>query len=117
MILQAARHVNEVLALQAIQDEIGQDVFWDLAEAENTLPFVNYKLTNAGRATKNGLCQYSVEILVYAKTLNKSAEIIDTIEEAISDSTYNWKFRGVEIGYNYSDGREGVAILTYEFKF
>jgi len=38
MILQAAKHVNEVMSLEAITDVIDANVFWDLATQEKELP-------------------------------------------------------------------------------
>ena len=117
MILQTAKHVNEVMSLEGIKDVIDANVFWDLATQDKELPFVNFKLSNTGPVTRDGLAQYAVEIFVYANTLNEGATIVDAIETAINESGYIWKFRGNETGYNYSDGREGLCTINYEFKF
>jgi len=117
MILQAAKHVNEVMSLQAIKDVIETNVFWDLATEEKELPFVNFKLSNTGTLTKDGIAQYAVEMFVFANSLNQGGTIADAIETAIKESSYNWKFKGNETGYNYSDGREGLCTINYEFKF
>ena len=117
MILQAAKHVNEVMSLEAITNVIDANVFWDLATQEKELPFVNFKLSNTGPITKDGSAQYSVDIFVFANSLNQGGTIADAIETAIKESSYNWKFRGNETGYNYSDGREGLCTINYEFKF
>lgn len=117
MIIQAAKHVNEVMSLQAIKEVIEANVFWDLATEEKSLPFVNFKLSNTGPVTKDGIAQYSVDIFVFAKSLNEGGTIADAIETAIKESSYSWKFKGNETGYNYSDGREGLCTINYEFKF
>ena len=68
MIIEAAKHVNEVMSLQAIKDVIETNVFWDLATEEKELPFVNFKLSNTGNLTKDGIAQYAVEMFVFANS-------------------------------------------------
>jgi hypothetical protein len=116
MINKAAKHVNTVMQLLAIKAVIDADVFWDMANQEQKVPFANFKITNQGYITKNKLSQYAVEIFVYDKSLNDATIIADTIIEAIDESEYKWKFRGSESGYNYTDGREALCTLNYEFK-
>ena len=116
MIRAAAEHIVEVMNLAAIQALDAQIVRWDLAEENATPPLVNYKLNVLQRISKDGLYLYAVELYVYGTSLIQSADIADAIITAIYDSSYNWKFRTADSGYNYTDGREALTTITYEFK-
>jgi len=116
MIRKGAEHVNEVMNLSAIQSINANIVNWDLAEENQTLPFVNYKLSILQRTTKDGLANYNVQILAFGNSLTESAEIADEIINAIDDSEYKWKFQNTDTGYNYTDGREALTEINFEFK-
>lgn len=116
MINDAAKHVNEVLTLPSISAVLNTNSFWDLAPQDQGMPYANFKLTNEGRVTKNKASQYSVELFIYAASLNDATTIADDIINTIDESEYKWRFRGSESGYNYSDGREAICTINYEFK-
>ena len=116
MIKKGAEQVNQVMSIAEIQAIDANIVNWDLAEENQSLPFVNYKLNVLERVTKDGIYQYAVDILVFGKTLTQSAEIADIIVNAIEDSNYRWKFRTADSGYNYTDGREALTTINFEFK-
>ena len=116
MIKKGAEEVNNVMSLTAIQAIQADIVNWDLAEENQTLPFVNYKLNVLERVSKDGIYQYAVDILVFGNNLTESAEIADEITNAIENSDYRWKFRTADTGYNYTDGREALSTINFEFK-
>jgi len=117
MIKAAAEHIVEVMNLPSIQSIDAQIVRWDLAEENMLPPFVNYKLNVLQRISKDGLFLYAVELYIYGNTILQTAEIADEITQAVDESNYNWKFRTADSGYNYTDGREALSTLTFEFKF
>lgn len=118
MILDAVKYINEILQLQSIAALVPSQPHWMLAEHNEHPPFVNFQLNNEGLATKNGLANYRVNIVVTGKTLTESAQLADGIEQAIEASDYNrLRFRGNEIQYNDTEAREASCIITYEFKF
>ena len=116
MIKKGAEEVNNVMSLSVIQAINADIVNWDLAEENQTLPFVNYKLNVLERVSKDGVFQYAVDILVFGNSLTESAEITDKIFNAIESSDHPWRFRTADSGYNYPDGREALTTINFEFK-
>jgi len=118
MILEAVKYVNEILQLQSIAALVPGQPNWMLAEHNTKPPFVNFMIKNEGRASKDMIGQYSVNIVVTGLSLTNSAQLADGIEQAIEASDYNrLRFRGNEIQYNDTEAKEASCIITYEFKF
>lgn len=118
MILEAVKYINDILQLQSIAALVPSQPNWMLAEQNTKPPFVNFQLQNQGLASKSGIAQYSVSIIVTGKSLTESATLADGIENAIAESDENrLRFRGNEIQYNDSEAREASCVITYEFKF
>lgn len=117
MILDAVKHINAILELPAIAALVPEQPNWMLAEQNTKPPFVNFMLNNLGSASKSGLAQYRVSIIVTGNSLTQSATLADGIEQAIAEDENNLRFKGNEIQYNDSEAREASCVITYEFKF
>lgn len=112
---QAAEHIGTLLSLPAINAVVGDDVFWELADADTVAPFLTYSVKAGGKITKEGLRNYEVAVRVFTSTLNKSAEIGDVVNEAITANS-RWKDQGIQTGYIDAEAKEAYLELTYTFK-
>ena len=118
MTLEAVKHINTILQLPAIKALFSDGANWLLAEDNAIPPFVTFRLMNEGSASKNGISQYRVNIIVTGKSLTQSATLADGVENAIDEDPNNkLRFRGNEIQYNDSEAREASCVITYEFKY
>ena len=112
---QAAEHIGTLLSLPAINAVVGDDVYWELADAATVAPFLTYSVKAGAKITKEGIRNYEVAVRVFTPTLNTSAEIGDVVNQAITANS-NWREQGVQTGYIDAEAKEAYLELTYTFK-
>ncbi len=116
MIHQAAIHITSTLnASAAIVAELGEDVYWELAEEDTTHPFLTFSIDNPGAVSKDRLNDYNVQIRIFSRSLSDAARISEIIINELKAAS-SWRSRGSRSGYSDTSAKEGFIELTFNFK-
>ena len=115
--IEAVKHITEVLRLPDIAFHTGDKTFWSLAEPDTPRPFINFSVREDSSASKNGIYNYSTEVRIYGKTLTEVCTIAETVRDTINVSAYRWHYRGMGPGeFTDPEGKEAFITINFEFK-
>jgi len=112
---EAAEHITTSLNQPDIFNEVGDNIYWELAEEETTYPFITFTVQGERPVTKEGMRDYEVKVRVFAKSLTASATIGKVITDTLKE-TSTWKDRGMRSSYTDNEAKEAFIELTYNFK-
>ena len=112
---EAAEHINITLNQPAIFNQVGEHIYWELAEEDTDYPFITFTVQGERPVTKEGMRDYEVKVRVFAKSLTASATIGKVITDTLKDTT-TWKDRGMRSSYTDNEAKEAFIELTYNFK-
>jgi hypothetical protein len=116
MIKQAAEHITAILKIcPGIIAELGEDIYWELAEEKTTHPFLTFTIQGNGGASKDSLNDYTIALRIFSKKLSDAARISEILISELNTAS-NWRSKGSRSGYTDTSAKEGFIELTYNFK-
>ncbi len=116
--IQVAKHITTTLSDPAILAAVTGGVYWELADQDAVVPFVNFSFKGSKKLTKDGIRDYQVTVRLFTKSLNEASTISETISERL-DATSRWRESPdfFKTGYTDPEAKEAFIELTYTFKF
>lgn len=101
-----------LLANEDLQEVVNGAHFWELAPDNQKGAFINFRIIENTRASKDRRGDYDVQLFCYSKTITAAAQLSELVKDALDHLNY----RGAISGYADSPDKEGFIQLNYNFK-
>lgn len=103
----------DLTADAALQAVVAGKHYWELAPKGAKVPFLNFRIRENKRPSKDLAGNYQLQVFCFDETLTAAAELSELVKTALVNA--NHRYQGGESGYTDDEAKEGYIQLNFNF--